>query len=56
MRYMIWKWTWIQNMDNYIGQTLLIVVLTFSLSVLGCYLLGWMPWAAYLIGYKQRKS
>lgn len=56
MRYMIWKWTWIQNMDNYIGQTLLIVVLTFSLSVLGCYLLSWIPGAAYLIGYKQRKS
>lgn len=56
MRYMIWKWTWIQNMDNYMGQTLLIVVLTFSLSVLGCYLLSWIPGAAYLIGYKQRKQ
>lgn len=56
MRYMIWKWTWIQNLDNYIGQTLLIVVLTFSLSVLGCYLLSWMPGAAYLIGYKQKKQ
>lgn len=54
MRYMIWKWTWIQNMDNYIGQTLLIVVLTFSLSVLGCYLLSWIPGAAYLIGYKRK--
>ena len=56
MRYMIWKWTWIQNIDNYIEQTLLIVILTFSLSVLGCYLLSWIPGAAYLIGYKQRKS
>lgn len=56
MRYMIWKWTWIQNMDNYIGQTLLIVVLTFLLSVLGCYLLSWIPGAAYLIGYKQKKQ
>lgn len=55
MRYMIWRWTWIQNMDNYIGQTLLIVVLTFLLSVLGCYLLSWIPGAAYLIGYKQKK-
>lgn len=56
MRYMIWKWTWIQNLDNYIGQTLLIVVLTFLLSVLGCYLLSWIPGAAYLIGYKQKKQ
>lgn len=54
MRYMIWKWTWIQNIDNYVGQTLLIAVSTFMLSTLGCYLLSWVPGAAYLIGYKQK--
>lgn len=55
MRHMIWKWTWIQNIDNYVGQTLLIAVLTFMLSTLGCYLLSWIPGAAYLIGYSQNK-
>lgn len=53
MRYIIWKWHWVQNIDNYMIQTLIIVILTFSLTVLGCYLLSWMPGAAYMIGYKR---
>lgn len=56
MRYIIWKWDWIQNIDNYMGQTFIIVILTFSLSMLGCYLLSWMPGAIYVIGYKQIKQ
>lgn len=56
MRYIIWKWDWVQNIDNYMGQTFIIVILTFSLSVLCCYLLSWIPGAIYVIGYKQIKQ
>lgn len=56
MRYIVWKWTWIQNISNYIGQTILIVILTLSLSILGCYLLSKLPGAAYMIGYKQKNN
>lgn len=55
MRYIIWKWDWIHNINNYIIQTLIIAILTFSLAIVGCYLLSWMPGATYLIGYKQKK-
>lgn len=55
MRYIIWEWSWIQDIDNYIAQTLLIAILTFLLSVLVSYLLSWIPGAVYLIGYKQNK-
>lgn len=55
MRYIIWKWTWIQNISNYIGQTILIVILTLLLSILGCYLLSKLPGAIYMIGYQQKK-
>lgn len=56
MRYILWECDFIQNMDSYILQTVTIAVLTFVLSTIACYLISWLPFSAYLIGYKSSRQ
>lgn len=54
MRYVLWEWDFIQNIDFYILQTITIAVLTFVLSTVSCYLISLLPFAKYLIGYQTK--
>lgn len=54
MRYVLWEWDFIQNIDFYILQTITIAVLTFALSTASCYLISLLPFAKYLIGYQTK--
>ena len=56
MRYVLWECDFIQNMNSSILQTVTIAVLTFVLSTIACYLISWLPFSAYLIGYKSSKQ
>ena len=56
MRYVLWECDFIQNMDSSILQTVTIAVLTFALSTITCYLISWLPFSSYLIGYKSSKQ
>lgn len=56
MRYILWECDFIQNMNSYILQTVTIAVLTFVLSTIACYLISWLPFSAYVIGYKSSKQ
>lgn len=56
MRYILWECDFIQNMDSSILQTVTIAVLTFVLSTIACYLISWLPFSAYLIGYKSSQQ
>lgn len=54
MRSIIWKWTLIWNVEG-VGQIVLVTILTFVGSFLITWLISYLPWAEYLIGFKQRK-
>lgn len=56
MRYILWECDFIQNMNSSILQTVTIAVLTFALSTITCYLISWLPFSSYLIGYKSSKQ
>ena len=56
MRYILWECNFIANIDSYILQTSTIAILTFVLSTIACYLISWLPFSAYLIGYKSSKQ
>lgn len=56
MRYILWECDFILNIDCYILQTVTIAVLTFVLSTIACYLISWLPFSAYLIGYKSSRQ
>ncbi len=56
MRYLLWEWSFIQSIDSYVLQTVVIGVLTFVLSTISCYLISLSPFAKYLIGYQTKKA
>ena len=56
MRYVLWECDFIQNMDSHIVQTITIAIITFVLSTVFCYLISLLPFASFLIGYKEKKS
>jgi surface polysaccharide O-acyltransferase-like enzyme len=56
MRYVLWECDFIQNMDSYIVQTITIAIITFVLSTASCYLISLLPFAASIIGYKEKKA
>lgn len=56
MRRILWHCTWIQSMESYILQTIVIIVLTTLFSWLVCYLISLLPIGQYLIGYKKKKK
>lgn len=56
MRRILWHCTWIQSIESYILQTIVIIVLTILFSWLVCYLISLLPIGQYLIGYKKKKK
>lgn len=54
MRYLIWKWDFIMNIQSYYIQTLAIILLTFLGSSVLCYLISLLPGAKYIIGYQNK--
>lgn len=55
MRSFLWKLNCIINIENYILQWAVIVVLTFALSWMSAYLISLLPFGDYIIGYKRKK-
>lgn len=53
MRYVLWHCDFILNIGSYYLQTATIIVLTFVLSALCTYLIGFMPKSQYIVGYKS---
>ena len=56
MRYILWEWDFIQNMNSSILQTVTIAVMTFVLSTITCYIISLLPFSVYLIGYNSSKQ
>lgn len=54
MRYLIWKWDFIMNIQSYYTQTLVIILLTCLGSSVLCYLISLLPGAKYIIGYQNK--
>lgn len=54
MRYLLWHSSFILQIENYVMQTLTIVVFTFILSVVIVFLLGFLPFGYHLVAYKSR--
>ncbi len=56
MRYVLWKCNFIINIDSYIIQTIVIIILTFIGSLGLSYLIAKLPLAEYIIGYKIKSK
>lgn len=56
MRTLLWNWSMIQAIGNYCFQTLIVAVLTFVGSYVICYLIAFLPFSQYIIGYSIRKN
>lgn len=56
MRYVLWKCDFIVNIDSYIIQTIVIIILTFIGSLGLSYLIAKLPIAEYIIGYKIKSQ
>lgn len=55
MRTLLWNWSVIVSIQNVHIQTILIIVLTFCISLAMCWLIAKLPFAQYIIGYKHKK-
>lgn len=53
MRYLLWEWAPILNIDNHPMQTFTIATLTFVLSTLLSFLISLCPGSQYIIGYHR---
>lgn len=56
MRSFLWKLDCIINIENYIFQWAVIVVLTFALCWMGAYLISLLPFGDYIIGFKKKRK
>lgn len=56
MRTLFWNWSMIQAIGNYYFQTLVVAVLTFIGSYVICYLIAYLPFSQYIIGYSIWKK
>ena len=56
MRTLFWNWSMIQAIGNYYFQTLVVAVLTFVGSYVICYLIAYLPFSQYIIGYSIWKK
>lgn len=54
MRNWLWKQEWIVNLNNYILQWAVIVLLTFTLSWMAAYMISLLPFGDWIIGYRKR--
>lgn len=56
MRTLLWNCSVCTSIQNVHVQTILVIVLTFSISFTLCWLIAFLPFAQYIIGYKHKKS
>ena len=56
MRRWIWTWSFVSAPGGGLAETLLIFTLTFVLSFQTTYLLSFLPFATYIIGFRQQKK
>lgn len=56
MRSFLWKLDCIINIENYILQWAVVVVLTFALSWVAAYLISLLPFGDYIIGFKRQRQ
>lgn len=54
MRYWLWKTDWVQVIQSYILQTIVIAVATIIITIAICWMLARTPLANILIGYRRR--
>jgi len=54
MRYWLWKVDWIQSIQSYLMQTIVVAVLTIIITTVVCLLLSRIPLANALVGYRKR--
>lgn len=54
MRSLLWNWSFFKEMESCL-QILLVTILTFLVSFGITWLVSYLPWAEYIIGYKQRR-
>lgn len=55
MRSFLWKQEWIININNYILQWAVIVLLTFILSWMAAYMISLLPFGDWIVGFKRKK-
>lgn len=51
----LWKQEWIININNYILQWAVIVLLTFILSWMAAYMISLLPFGDWIVGFKRKK-
>lgn len=56
MRRILWLCTWIQGIESYILQTIVVITLTVLFSWLVCYLISMLPIGHYIIGYRTKRN
>lgn len=56
MRSFLWKLVCIINIENYILQWAVIVVMTFTLSWMTAYMISLLPFGDYIIGFKKKRK
>lgn len=56
MRKLLYQLPFVQGITNYYFQTFTIVVLTFIISLSACYLISFLPFSQYIIGYGKPKQ
>ena len=55
MRYILWEWDFIKNIDSYFFQTSIIAILTFIITTAFSHLISLLPFSIHIIGYKSIK-
>lgn len=53
MRSIIWEWTWLYDWG--IMQIFMVTILTFFGSLAMTWLISYLPWAEYIIGFRQKR-
>lgn len=56
MRNWLWKQEWVVNLNDYILQWAVIVLLTFTLSWMAAYMISLLPFGDYIIGFKRQRQ
>ena len=56
MRLVLWRWDFILNINSYILQTIVVIILTFIGSLGLSYIIAKLPMGDYIIGYKIKKN
>lgn len=56
MRYFLWNLAFVRDIDNYVLQTVVVIIMTFMISIIICFGISYLPKAKYIIGYGNQIS